>query len=361
MKSKNILVCISGLTPQIVTETIYGLYYQHNVTVNEIFILTTARGNTVLSGKDDSPNTPKDPLSRMITLLAKEIGIKRPTFTNSAKHIILTEEESVALSDIRSDNDNVLFPNKAAELIRDLTSVKEHNVYASLSGGRKSMSAHLALTMSMFAKPQDKLYHVLTDEQYEFANFYPKTEKEKLALVISEIPFVRLRSINFPHADKNADYSSIVQSTQTRLDFVMDRSKLVIDLRFKTIRFKDRSITLTPTQIALYFVFAEKNIESTAGFSIGEIQSIEFALNLKSVLTEYYNQYFDETDKNHWHRKGLSAENFRQLRSKINSSILSLFTDDFNYKIFSISSRKEWGNTQYIINAPKSKIGINYE
>ncbi len=358
---KNILLAISGLTPQIVTETFFALTVKNNIIIDEIFIVTTQRGKTVIEGKDKSNKTPNVALKKEIINLCKDLEIKVPKF-NINKHVIVAEEESKELYDIKTDKENKLFPNKIAEIIKSIAEDNNTTIYASLSGGRKSMSAHLALALSLFARPQDKLYHVITDEQFEFNNFYPKSRKEERALVLAEIPFVKLRSLNAPILKSDLSYSQIVSKTQNRLKFLTENLKLIIDVADRKIVYGDKQVNLEPMEIALYLKFVERKISKQTGYKISEInREKKFANELGEFLTENYNQHFDKNDKKHWHQKGIDAETFRTKRSKINKKLEKLFSDNDTLQEFKIASKRAWGDTVYIINAPKDKLGVNYE
>ncbi len=358
---KNILLAISGLTPQIVTETLFALSVKKKIIIDEIFVITTSRGKTVIEGKDKVPQTPKVPLKKEIVNLCKELEIKTPKFIIK-KNLIIAEEESQQLYDIKTDKENKLFPNKAAELIGKIAKDKNTTIHASLSGGRKSMSAHLALALSLFARTQDKLYHVITEEEFEFKNFYPKTRKEERALVIAEIPFVKLRSLNAPLLKTDLSYSQIVNKTQKRLKFLTENEKLIIYIAERKIKYGDKFIFLEPLEVALYLKFVERKISKQAGYKITEIHNDkQFAKEVSEFLTDNYNQHFDSNDKKHWHVKGIEDTLFRSKRSKINNELEMLFSDNETFNEFKIASKRAWGDTLYFINAPKDKLGINYE
>lgn len=357
---KNILLAISGLTPQIVTEMLYALSIKKNIIIDEIFIVTTKRGKMVLEGKDKSTSASKTTIKNEIKNLCSYYKINQPKF-NLSTNVIIAEEESIELFDIKTDKENRLFPNKLAILIKRLTANSSTNIHASLSGGRKSMSAHLALVMSLFARSQDKLYHVLTDEKFEFKNFYPKTREEENALTVAEIPFVRLRCINDPLLKEEISYSKLVAKTQEKLRFLTEDAKLIIELKKQTIRYKDKSVQLTTTEIAFYSKFVITKINLNKGIKKSEIQSNEFASELSQFLKEHFNYYIDERDKKHWSRKGLEDKYFLSIKSKINKKIEQLLTGEDIASEFVISTNKIYGDSSYIINAPKDKLGINYE
>src|SRR5690606_26961156 len=151
--TKNILICVTGLTPQIITETFYCLTVQKKIKIDEIYILTTTRGSEVILGKDRGKQTPKVIFKDELMQLCKKYKIKVPKFENSSKHIITAKEESLGLSDIRNDKHNKLFPNKVCEFIKEISS-GDNTIYCSISGGRKTMSVHLAFAMVLFGREQ---------------------------------------------------------------------------------------------------------------------------------------------------------------------------------------------------------------
>ena len=357
---KNILLAISGLTPQIVTETFYVLTVVEKVKIDEIYILTTQRGKAVLEGKDDGNNTPKTSFRKELKELCNNNNIEHPKFSIK-KNVLLAQEESTSMYDVKTDKENILFPNKAAEIIKKITRNENTTIFASLSGGRKSMAAHLALVMSLFARQQDKLFHIITDEKYEFKNFYPKTVQEANALILAEIPFVKLRCINHPILKGNDVYYKIVANTQEHLKFLSENAKLVIHIKQRTISYKENSLHFTPTEIGIYTLFAEKKIAENAGYETNEISQKNFALKLKLVITDNYNYYIDSKDTKHWSVTGVLPDYFLSIKSKINAKIKSLCK---NYNVdeqFIIGSYRNWGNTYYSIKAPANKLGVNYE
>lgn len=362
-KQKNILVCALGLTPQIVTESLYALSVQQQIIIDEIYILTTSRGKKVISGKDEAAFTPKTPLEKEIKNLCKTYNLKLPKFSNTPKHVITAKEEALDLPDIRDDNHNILFPNKAAEFIRQLTSTPSNILYCSISGGRKTMGVHLAAALSIFGREQDKLLHILTAEEFEFKGFYPVTKEEQNALTLAEIPFIKLRSLIISDDRRNKIYnmqfSEIVNYTQDQLELITDERKLVLSIETKELIFDGASQKLEPIEFALYHQLVNSKLESAQKLSIHTITSSDFAAKIVSFIEsnyEYY--YFREETKDPWWGRGFTAENFRSRRAKINKKIKSLIKDKKLKEQFEISSNRVYGDTSYFINANKNKFKI---
>ncbi len=91
--NKNILVCVSGLTPQIVTETLFCLAVKEKIIIDEIYVLTTQRGRNVIYGLDKHPSTPKTALKTEIKNLCAKYKIKVPLFNNNDSHVLVARED----------------------------------------------------------------------------------------------------------------------------------------------------------------------------------------------------------------------------------------------------------------------------
>ncbi len=361
---KNILVCISGLTPQIISEALYCLSVQRKIEIHELYVLTTQRGQDVIKGIDKAVNTPKVPLFKEIAALCKIYKIKKPKFTITDKHILVTKEETIELADIRTDKDNILFPNIASNFIKSLTSDPENILYCVISGGRKTMSVHLANALSLFGRETDKLLHILTHEKNEFKGFYPKTNEEDRTLELSEIPYLRLRYLisSSLHKEEFAsmNYSQIVEFTQNKLKTVADERKLIINTITKEIIFDKKKIKLEPTLFAIYYKFIEHKTEDGNPLSIMDINSLEFSISLKDIILKFIPNYHPNDSKKPWWTKEFDQSNFRSSRSKINKALTQLFDDKNILNEFQISSIKDYYNTAYTILASKDKIQIIY-
>ncbi|KAF0151028.1 MAG: family CRISPR-associated protein [Ignavibacteria bacterium] len=363
---KNILVCVSGLTPQIITESLFCLAIKEKTPIHEIYVITTARGREVILGLDKAVSTPKIALKTEIESLCSKYKISVPLFINNSDHIIVAKEESIELSDVRSDKQNKLFPNKVAEFIRLKSLEKETVLYCVISGGRKSMSVHLAFALSLFGRENDRLLHVLTSEENEFKGFYPLNKKEALALELSEIPFVRLRSliVSSDASEKilNKKFSDIVELTQKQLKKLSDRKQLFIDVENRSLYYDGNSIQLEPLEFAIYFLFIEHNLTLSAKpITINHIHSAEFGSHLLEFIREKYNYYFvDEKKQLAWTKIGFDPEVFRSKRTKINSKLSTIIMDSDIFNEFKIDSIKNYRDTAYLVKAAKSKFKINY-
>jgi len=360
MKTNNILVCVSGLTPQIVTESLFCLSYKEKIRIDEIYILTTARGKEVILGRDKHPSTPKTPLKVEIENLCNQYKFKKPLFEENDKHIIVAKEESIELPDIRSDKDNILFPNKICEFLREKTSNPQNVLFCSITGGRKSMSVHLANALSIFARENDRLIHVLTKEEHEFKGFYPQTKKEIKDLELADIPFVRLRPILSAEIKRpdllKSNFEDIVKFTQSQLKILTPSNKLILDIERREVRFGNDRMILEPNEFLFYYLFVDYKQRGINEISVYTFISDEVKNRMIQYFEEFYPYIYIKEKK--WYKSGFSKEEFRIRRSKVNQKITKLIDDPDIAEHFTINVNKKYGDSSYFIKAGKDKFII---
>lgn len=202
---RRILLCVVGMSPAVVTETIYGLFQRQEPFVpTEIHIMTTTAGREkVVETLLDTPR---------IQQLYQQFGYGDvlPRFDVGYVHVP-NNATGQALEDIRTADDNAAIADDMLTLACDLTSDAQSAVHASISGGRKTMSYYLGNIMSLVGRPQDRISHVLATEPFEFNPnfFYPGQQSpdtievhtqngtayrpaSEAKITLSDIPFVAL-------------------------------------------------------------------------------------------------------------------------------------------------------------------------
>ena len=261
---QRILLLVTGLTPQVVTETLFALMREGSESLpHEIRILTTSEGaeRARLALLSDQPGWfdrfLKDFRLAPITLTAENI-------------VVLHDGCGVPLADIRSAADNAAAADQVAEAVRQLTQNDDTSLHVSLAGGRKSMGFFAGYALSLWGRPQDRLSHVLVSEPFEqsWDFFYPtpyeriiETRDRKLAdcanaeVTLADIPFVRLRH-GLPDAtiQGRASFAQAVAAAQARLG----PPALTIDLDQRRIAAAGRVIDLPPADLALLAWFARR-------------------------------------------------------------------------------------------------------
>src|SRR5581483_8032912 len=113
--------------------------------------------------------------------------------------------------------------------------------------------------LSLFGRPQDRLSHVLVSEELESDRdfYYPapgeRTSASADAVVLAEIPFVRLRDW-IPDQASRLSYAAAVQGTQERLD----TAELAFDIPAGRIRASAKDLRLAFADAAFLLWLAER-------------------------------------------------------------------------------------------------------
>lgn len=323
--NKNILIAVSGLTPQIITEAFYCLSIKKKIKIDEIYVITTSRGRDIIHSSDKKIKYP--PLKSEIRNCCKTYALPVPRFENNDKHIIVAREQSLELHDIRNDKENILFPNKICEFVYSKAKVSDNTLFCCISGGRKTMSVYLAFALSLFGRYNDKLIHVVTSEENEFKNFYPMNKKEDKALEIAEIPYVRISKYLSDTALKGKlkkfNYNEIVKVTQNEIS-PEDEYKMILKSKTCQIIFANNlPLKIPPAEFELYKFIVENHLRNN--------QSLD-----KNILAE---KFYVNPSKN--------IENLLTRLSKLNNFIIKAVNNlDLN-NLYRVTGPREHGHGRY--------------
>ena len=265
MPRRRILLCVTGLSPQIVTETLYALSVMQTPAwvPDEIRIITTKRGaeNARLMLLSENPGWFKR--------LCRDWHLPKIGFDES--HIeILRDNNGNPLEDIRDDDDNKMAADGIADLVRRLTEDDQTEIHASIAGGRKTMGFFVGYAMSLWGRSYDKLSHVLISAPFESRAefFYPTPapfvipastpgqdplDASTAKVWLGDIPFVRLRNL-LPQSitSQQSGFAKAVAAANQALDQI----ELEIDIHHSCVRINQQGVNLPPMQIAFLCLLA---------------------------------------------------------------------------------------------------------
>ena len=208
------MLSITGGSPSVLTETLYGIYKNNLTWPDEIQVITTKYGEKqlrlALFEKNEQDNN-------VIEQLCADYAIDNvPCFSSKQVHIV-PDANNHEVDDARSEADQEALADYIVKAVAQLCDDSNNTIHASISGGRKTMTFYLGYAMTLFARKDDMLSHVLlTDPQYEIGDFYYPTpysnriknyRKDKwldtqssdVDVVLSNIPFIRQREIMSKH------------------------------------------------------------------------------------------------------------------------------------------------------------------
>ena len=269
MSEPTTLLVVTGLNPQVVTETVYALALQQQPAVvpRTVHVLTTAEGaqRARLTLLSERPG--------WFRQLLADYRLEGVEFDDAHIHV-LHDHAGAPLPDIRTADDNRAAADQVAELMCRLTQQEGTALHVSLAGGRKTLGFFAGYALSLWGRPQDLLSHVLVDEPFEssWEFFYPtpyeriiQTRDGKVAdcaravVTLADIPFVRLRH-GLPQRllEGRSSFAEAVQAAQG----LLGPPSLALDLAHQRIVVHGRAIALPPAELAFLAWFARR---ATAG------------------------------------------------------------------------------------------------
>ena len=265
---KKILLLVTGMSPQIVTETLYGLAVKpaagQSVWIpDEVHLVSTTTGIEQARLKLLAGNGYFD-------ALRQDYHLPMIAFNETSLHPIL-DNTGHALADLKTPEDNECAANTICEKIRELTQDSHSELHVSIAGGRKTMGFYAGYALSLYGRPQDHLSHVLVSEEYESLPdfFYPTPsikevyssrlqrsfDASKAEIWLADIPFVRLRH-HLPEKTllHKATFSDVVQ----RIALATGDIRLTIDIKKQMLWVNGISCKLAARELAFYVWFAKR-------------------------------------------------------------------------------------------------------
>ncbi len=361
---RRILLAVSGMSPQIITETLFSLLHRKDASwlPDEIHLITTSDGREQvclqLLGEQGH-----------FTRFLQDFKISAPIrFDLSTIHVIADYQGQI-LPDLRTPQDNEAAADFITEQIRTFTSQDNTELHVSLAGGRKTMGFYIGYALSLFGRPQDRLSHVLVDAGYETLSnfFYPTPETRSIAtrdgkgvldaskaqVWLAEIPYVRLRGFLPDDALVNkARFSALVKVVGT----LTGDPKLVIDMANLKILIGDIAIYMPPRELALYILFLKAVLTGDSPINIPKKGHTQLGKIFLEELQRIKGEMGDIDCTAVALEKGMDRAYFDSIKSRINTTMEKALGKQgaTQYQIQSGSR----GSATFWLSLPKNRITI---
>lgn len=159
---KTILIASLGGTPQVVTETIWGL-------MNPDRLIDPRHRNRAPSAPDvvhmigTSFVADREAETReRISTLYRHCGYA-PLAAESVLFDIVVDGDEAPIKDIRTERENNLYSRHVTSVVQAYAQQEDSRIHLSLAGGRKTMSSYDQSAMMFFGRIDDELSHVLVE------------------------------------------------------------------------------------------------------------------------------------------------------------------------------------------------------
>lgn len=323
---RRILLAVTGMSPQVVTETLYALVNEQDFVPTEIRLITT------VLGRNRAERDLLDPRDGQFHAFCREYGMSGKIHFDASYIKVICDEKGVPLPDIRTPEENSCAADEIASLVQVLCRDEMAALHVSIAGGRKSMGFFLGYALSLFARPQDRLSHVLVSEPFESNRdfFFPsRMPKELVAadgrkldasaarVMLASIPLVRLRS-GLPQQllVGRTSYSAAVAAAQAGIAPTIE---LAFNLPQREILCGGQPVKLAPMLIALVLWLARLRVARRVIRPGLDADASEFLAVYREVVTPWSADY-QNAEKSLLREEDFLPK-FQELRSRLKTRL----------------------------------------
>lgn len=208
---RTVLVALVGMSPAVLTETVWALAAEEGAVPDEIVVLTTTIGaaglEAALYGENGIWDRFAEDLAKAFPEAAGVAKLKGMRITPE----LLRDAFGGDASDMRTPEDGLAAADRMVRLLRGIMTPR-NRVLVSIAGGRKAMGALLFSCMSLLGRRDDRVLHVLVDAPYDSPALkphfhYPSATEHRLPndaakvypgtaarVTLFDVPFVRMRN-----------------------------------------------------------------------------------------------------------------------------------------------------------------------
>jgi CRISPR-associated protein (TIGR02584 family) len=224
-----------------------------------------------------------------LAALSREYDLPEIKFNEDCIHLIPSPNSAgETLDDIRTPQEYMRAADFISSLVRNFCEDENAALHVSIAGGRKSMGFYMGYTLSLFARRQDRLSHVLVSRAFEDSGLYfPPNQSEYITaqgqssqeedeISLGEIPFVYLRG-GIPDSlmSGGRTFAETVSGVQSGLNVV----SLEFDVKRLEIICGGSPVKLEPADFAFYLWLAKRRVEDKV--ANGKVEQSE------NLLKEY--------------------------------------------------------------------------
>ncbi len=335
---KKILFLVTGMTPQIITETLWALACdpenEDKWIPDEIHVMSTEQGlNQIRERLINKENLKK---------LINDYQLKPILFDDSCLHSI--HKNGHVLPDLKTPEDNQLAGDAICAQIRQFTQQDDVSLHVSIAGGRKTMGFYAGYALSLYGRSQDRMSHVLVEDTFEtIPDFYYPTPESSFVtdrngkvwnakdakVWLANIEFVRMKdAIKERHQLRSHDsFSEVVHKINASFNHV----SLKINVHNQTIVINNQFEidNLSPREFAMLHWFADRRKNSKEGIVAPKIDansknvSAEDAKHLQELTQEYSTYYFSIKDQDDDREVGITVDKkfFEGVKSLLKTSL----------------------------------------
>ena len=327
---RRILLASLGLTPQVLTETLYALVSPRDGDVPP-FVPTEIQVVTTIAGRDAARRELLVPTTGRFFRFCADYGLDPRTIAFDDRSLVVVERDGRPLPDIVTAADHAAVAATLLDLVRRLTADDRAAVHASMAGGRRTLAFYLAHALSLYGRVHDRLSHVRVDPRFAGSDaFYYPPPKPAIVVVrgrhlntadagvaLADVPILRLRDelplrlidALAPHSTAQADGSPPAA-----------RPTIELDPSRRLIAAGGYPIHLPPADFAFYAVMVRRR---ALGHGFVNHRTPDLAAEYLHEYAEAAPDQWAPTVERVRHRlrNGTDREWFEQRKARVNRAI----------------------------------------
>ena len=287
VKAQTVLLAVTGMSPAVVTETIWALAHENPPIIPaRVVVVTTAEGRRELCRQLLEPQEALggiaawDALRADLARLGHDVS-NRLVFGETGSDICVFTSldpktgRSRELTDIRTREDSDVAANFLLEKVRTFAANPDIQLTASLAGGRKTMGALLYACMTLSARESDRLTHVLVSEPYDAMRgfFYPGQpgvplkdrdgrirDASQAQVSLADVPFVALRNLFQKELRRPVgDFGTLVRDCRERVSREVGATlKVTIDPARRRVEVNGSEVSLSSREMLVLLFLANR-------------------------------------------------------------------------------------------------------
>lgn len=283
-KAQVVLLSVTGMTPAVLTETIWALAHETPPVIpDRVVVVTTTRGKELMEREFFSPASPElDDLWQ--TLRSAILG---PHHKNDSRLNLDTLRlisapnsrtgRSEPVEDFRTSAENAAMADFLLEQVRGLVETPSIELIVSIAGGRKTLGALLYACMSLLGRQTDRLTHVLVNEPFDHLGlaprfYFPEQPIQRLTTTdgktitarqaridLGDIPFVPLRNLfERDLIRKPCSFTELVERCRQKVNEVVSRNvNLTVRRRRRELEINGVRVQTSNSQQVLMLFLAD--------------------------------------------------------------------------------------------------------
>lgn len=340
LKYHHHFLALAGKNPQIVTEALYLLMVEEKVNIEELSLITS----------EDCREVVWSSLSREIAAMCEQYRLNQPSFSRDNMYC---GSESFAGGKGDSNLTNIIF-----DRIKTITSDDSTAMHLLISGGRKTMSFDAVSALNIYARSQDRAYHILASSDFERSGkFFPSNPQEAKELTLVNKPFLRFRKKLPEYTMMNiADIDALFTETQRQVNSLLPFEDLSLNISERTIYIGKTELRLPPMQFAIYLFFFRQKHFVRGGKNISRTNS-------KAIMSAYRSispskGQADRVFRTTFHNEIIDFDVVQKAISSIAAKIRTILKNNALAEFYIIAPEGSYADKYYGIRLPREKRKI---